>query len=77
MAEIEKIGVNWKKSEDGEVCTAIAFSKEGKVLAKAHITLPQESSLYFYKAYGNLGRDEIEKAAKAEVSFMLDHPELF
>jgi hypothetical protein len=77
MAEIGKIEVNWKKSEHGEVCTASAFSKKGEVLAKTHITLPCKITTEFYRAYGSLGKDEIERAAQIEVQFILDHPELF
>jgi ABC-type Fe3+-hydroxamate transport system substrate-binding protein len=77
MADIDRIDVTWKDSEKGRVCTATAISQEGEILAKAHITLPSECIVEFYRASGNLGDEEIEKAAKADVVFMLDNPELF
>ncbi len=77
MADVGKIEVTWKSSKRGRVCTATAVSKNGKVLARCHITLPHELTTEFYRAYGSLCDVEIEKAARAEVNFMLDNPALF
>ncbi len=77
MSNSKKTNITWKQSEKGKVCTAVAFDSEGNILAKAHVTLPHDVSLEFYKSYGNLGSKEIEKAAKSQVQFMLDNPELF
>jgi hypothetical protein len=77
MADIDRIDASWKDSEKGRVCTATAISREGEILAKAHIILPSQCIVEFYKVYVNLGEEEIVKAAKEEVKFMLNNPDLF
>lgn len=77
MSKFSEIDVSWKRSEKGKVCTAFAVDSEGNILAKAHVTIPRDVSIEIYKSYGNLGDEEVENAAKVEVVFMLDNPELF
>lgn len=69
--------MTWKDSEKGRVCTAIAISQKGEVLAKAHIILPSEYTVEFHTAYASFGNEAIEKAAEAEVKFIVDNPDLF
>lgn len=77
MADIARIDVTWKESEKGRVCTAIAISEKGEDLAKAHITLPGKYTGGFETIYASSSNEVIEKAAEAEVKFIVDNPDLF
>jgi hypothetical protein len=74
MANVE-ISIAWKESEKGRVCTAAAYSKEGRLLAKSHINLSLIRSLCEF--YRTIDDRQIEKVAEREVRFILAHPELY
>jgi hypothetical protein len=69
------VNITWKNSDKARVCTATAYSKDGKLLGKIHINISLIKSLgEFYRMFDD---SQIEQAAEKEVKFMLDHPELY
>ncbi len=72
-----EIKITWKKSESGKVCYASAISKNGNILAEEHIILPEKNTPEYYRYWGDLGDEEIEKVARYIVKFRLEHPDLF
>ncbi len=74
--KFDKIKIKWRHSEKGKVCTATVVSDKGKVVAK-HITIPNDIITDFHRAFGGLGDEEIEKAAREELKFILENPDLF
>lgn len=69
--------IEWKNSEKGRVCKAIAIAEDGNVIAEAHIAVPSDMSTELFKVWSNLGDELIEKAALEELKFKLDNDILF
>ena len=72
-----KTKIEWKKSDKGRVCKAIATAENGTVIVEAYITIPSDVSTELYKILGDLGNETIEKAALEELEFKLNHNTLF
>ncbi|TKJ34648.1 MAG: hypothetical protein CEE38_17410 [Planctomycetes bacterium B3_Pla] len=74
---LHKTKIEWKRSDKGRVCKAMAVADNGTVIVEAYIAIPNNVSSELFRAWGNSANEIVEKAALEELEFKLNNSTLF